>query len=127
VAAATALVLSLFPKFGAAINTVPPGVIGGAGTVLYGMIGLLGARIWLQNRVDFASPVNLIPAAVGLIAGIANFTFHIGNAPLEGIATGSIAVLVLYHGMNAISKLRGTQAEPASPAAVPGGTELEGR
>jgi xanthine/uracil permease len=31
--------------------------------VLYGMIGLLGARVWVENTVDFASPVNLFPAA----------------------------------------------------------------
>ena len=45
VAAAAALVLSLSPKFGAVVATVPQGVLGGAGTVLYGLIGVLGARI----------------------------------------------------------------------------------
>ncbi|MDR1511897.1 MAG: nitrate reductase, partial [Propionibacteriaceae bacterium] len=44
IAGLTAVALSLIPKFGAAVNTIPTGVIGGAGVVLYGMIGLLGAR-----------------------------------------------------------------------------------
>ncbi len=41
VAAIGALALSMFPKFGALIATVPAGVLGGAGTMLYGMIGIL--------------------------------------------------------------------------------------
>jgi uracil-xanthine permease len=108
VAAATALVLSLFPKFGAAIATVPDGVIGGAGVVLYGMIGLLGARIWIENKVDFASPVNLFPAAVALILGIGNVTFHLGAMELNGIAVGTVTAFALYHLMRLIARWRGT-------------------
>jgi xanthine/uracil permease len=103
-----ALLLSLLPKFGAAIATVPPGVIGGAGTVLYGMIGLLGARIWIENKVDFAAPVNLMPAAVALIAGIADFTFAIGDIQFTGIASGTIAAFALYHLMRWLGRWRGT-------------------
>ena len=47
--------LSLLPKFGAVIATIPAGVLGGAATVLYGMIGMLGVRIWVQNKVDFSA------------------------------------------------------------------------
>jgi uracil-xanthine permease len=108
VAAATALLLSLLPKFGAAISTVPPGVIGGAGTVLYGMIGLLGARIWIENKVDFSNPVNLMPAAVALIAGIADFTFSLGDVQFTGIASGTIAAFALFHGMRWLGRLRGS-------------------
>jgi uracil-xanthine permease len=108
VAAGAALVLSLFPKFGAAINTVPTGVIGGAGVVLYGMIGLLGARIWIENKVDFASPVNLFPAAAALILGIGNATFHLGSMELNGIAIGTVTAFALYHVMRWIARWRGT-------------------
>ena len=108
VAAATALVLSLFPKFGAAIGAIPPGVLGGAGVVLYGMIGLLGARIWIDNKVNFANPVNLFPAAAGLIMGIANASFAIGDMELTGIVVGTVVVFVLYHPMRWIAKIRGT-------------------
>jgi xanthine/uracil permease len=108
VAAATALGLSLIPKFGAAIATVPPGVIGGAGIVLYGMIGLLGARIWVENKVDFARPVNLFPAAAALILGIADATFQIGSVQITGIAVGTVTAFALYHAMRAIARWRGT-------------------
>ena len=36
-------------------------MLGGITLVLYGMIGLLGAKIWKENNVDFANPVNLVP------------------------------------------------------------------
>jgi xanthine/uracil permease len=108
VAAATALLLSLIPKFGEAVHTVPPGVIGGAGVVLYGMIGLLGARIWVENKVDFANPVNLFPAAAALILGIANASFKFGNVEITGIVVGTITAFALYHAMRAIAKWRGT-------------------
>ncbi|MBX9243377.1 nitrate reductase [Actinotalea ferrariae] len=127
VAAATALVLSLSPKFGAVIGTIPDGVLGGATTVLYGMIGILGARIWVQNRVDFSDPVNLTTAAVALVVGIANYTWAVGEVAFEGIALGTAAAVGIYHLMRGVARWRGTTQEPASPASVPGGTELEDR
>lgn len=119
VAAATAFLLSLSPKFGALIATIPQGVLGGAGTVLYGMIGVLGARIWVQNKVDFGNPVNLTTAAVALIIGIANFTWVAGDLTFEGIALGTFAALAIYHLMAWVARVRGTHSEPASPASMP--------
>ncbi len=129
IAAVTAIALSMMPKFGAIISTIPPGVLGGAATVLYGMIGLLGVRIWVQNKVDFSNPVNLNTAAVALIVGIANYTWvvKVGSTDLvfEGIALGSFCAILIYHVMNWISKARGTNLEAATPASAPSGTELE--
>ena len=108
VAAFGALVLGLSPKFGALINTVPQGVLGGVTTMLYGMIGILGARIWVQAKVDFSDSVNLTTAAVPLIIGIANFTWIVGDLQFGGIALGTAAALVIYHVMRAIGRWRGT-------------------
>jgi uracil-xanthine permease len=119
IAGGIAILLSFVPKFGEAIATIPAGVIGAAGTVLYGMIGLLGARIWIENKVSFTNPVNLIPAAVGLIMGIADFTFTIGDMTFGGVTVGTITALVLYHLMKAIAKARGTaqpEDAPVGPA-----------
>jgi uracil-xanthine permease len=127
VAAATAFVLSLSPKFGAVVASIPGGVLGGATTVLYGMIGILGARIWVQNKVNFSDPVNLTTAAVALVVGIANYTWVAGDVRFEGIALGTAAAIGIYHLMRAVARWRGTHDEPASPASVPAGTELEGR
>ena len=41
-------------------SATPGGVLGGITVVLYGMIGLLGAKIWMENGVDFGNPVNLV-------------------------------------------------------------------
>lgn len=126
VAALTALGLSMLPKFGEIIATIPPGVLGGAATILYGMIGMLGVRIWVQNRVDFADPVNLNTAAVAMVVAIADYTWHWGDMTFTGIALGSMAAIVVYHVMRWISKTRGTNLEQASPASAPAGADLEG-
>ncbi|SQG64848.1 xanthine/uracil permeases [Corynebacterium renale] len=96
VAALTAIALAFIPKFGALIFTIPSGVLGGATMVLYGLIGMLGIRIWQDNKVNFNNPVNLTAAAVALIAGIGNLTLSIGPVELEGIAWGSIGIIVGY-------------------------------
>lgn len=125
VAAFTALALSMLPKFGAMISTIPAGVLGGAATVLYGMIGMLGVRIWVQNRVDFADPVNLNTAAVAMIVAIANYTWTPFGMEFGGIALGSAAAIGVYHLMRWVSKLRGTNLEAATPASAPAGADLE--
>ena len=54
IAGFVAICLAFFPKFGALIATIPMGVAAGAGIILYGMIGIMGARIWVNNKVDFS-------------------------------------------------------------------------
>ncbi|UWX97199.1 NCS2 family nucleobase:cation symporter [Arthrobacter zhaoxinii] len=111
VAGIVAILLSLFPKFGAMIATVPGGVLGGAGVVLYGMIGILGVRIWVDNRVNFSNPINLSTAGLGLIIAIANFTWIAAGLEFGGIALGTGATLIAYHGMQAIARWRGTDPD----------------
>lgn len=96
VAAFTAIALAFIPKFGALIFTIPTGVLGGATLVLYGLIGMLGIRIWQDNNVNFNNPVNLTAAAVALIAGIGNLTLTIFGVELQGIAWGSAGIIVVY-------------------------------
>ena len=103
-----ALLLSLCPKFGAIINTIPAGVLGGVTTLLYGMIGMMGVRIWVDNHVNFDKSLNVMTAAIVMIIGIADFTFAIQGVQFNGIAIGTIAVLVAYHGLKAIGKATGT-------------------
>jgi len=101
VAGAVAILLGLCPKFGAVVNATPGGVLGGITVVLYGMIGLVGAKIWVENHVDFGDPVNLVGLSAGLIIGIGNVTLKItDDFSLTGIALGTILVLVFYHLVN---------------------------
>ena len=98
VAAAVAILLGLCPKFGAVVNATPGGVLGGITIVLYGMIGLVGAKIWVENRVDFGDPINLVGLSAGIIAGIGGVTLQItDDFELSGIALGTILVIVFYH------------------------------
>ena len=110
-AAAFAFILSLCPKFGAIVNSIPAGVLGGVTTLLYGMIGMIGVRIWVENKVNFDKPVNIMIAAIVMIIGIANFQFAISGIQFNGIAIGTVVVLVVYHVMKAIGKLTGTIAK----------------
>ncbi|WP_067803270.1 uracil-xanthine permease family protein [Actinomadura formosensis] len=105
VAAIVAILFGLCPKFGALVAATPGGVLGGITVVLYGMIGLLGAKIWIENRVDFADPVNLVPVAAAIILAIGNVTLQItDDFPLQGIALGTIAVLLGYHVLNVLRR-----------------------
>ena len=109
------MLLSLSPKFGELIATVPRGVLGGAGTALYGMIGLLGMKIWIENRVDLGNPINLMTGAVALIIGIADYTWTIGDIQLAGIALGTAAALIGFHGMRALNRATGAVPDPLTP------------
>jgi len=98
VAGVVAILLGLCPKFGAIVSATPGGVLGGITVVLYGMIGLVGAKIWVENGVDFGNPVNMVGLAGGLIAGIGGVTLKFSdNFSLGGIALGTIMVIVFFH------------------------------
>ncbi|MEJ7831413.1 MAG: solute carrier family 23 protein [Nocardioides sp.] len=101
VAAVVAILLGLVPKFGQVVNATPPAVLGGITLVLYGMIGLLGAKIWRENNVDFGKAVNLVPVAAGLIMGIGLGTDRFfpvtDDFQLGGIAIGTLIIVIGYH------------------------------
>jgi xanthine/uracil permease len=104
VAAIVAILFGLCPKFGAIVSATPGGVLGGITVVLYGMIGLLGAKIWIENRINFANPVNLVPVAAGIIIAIGNTSLKFSkNFELSGIALGTIVTLIGYHLARAIA------------------------
>ncbi|CAN5148886.1 solute carrier family 23 protein [soil metagenome] len=98
VAALVAIVFGLCPKFGALIAATPGGVLGGITVVLYGMIGLLGAKIWRENNVDFANPINLVPLAAGVVIAIGNVNLQVtDDFSLQGISLGTIVAVVGWH------------------------------
>jgi uracil-xanthine permease len=115
IAAGFTIALALLPKFGAIISAIPVGVLGGAVTVLFGLIAVLGARIWVQARVDFRDPVNLTTAAVALIVGAGDYTLHWGDYTFAGIALGTLAAVVTYQVLRPLS-VRSARPAPRVPA-----------
>jgi putative pyrimidine permease RutG len=95
-AAVIALVLGFSPKFGAVIQTIPGPVLGGVSIVVFGLIAVTGARIWVVNKVDFSDNRNLIVAAVTLVLGAGDFSLKLGGFALGGIGTATFGAIILY-------------------------------
>ncbi len=99
-----AVLLSLSPKFGAVLSATPTGALGGAGVALFGMIGLLGARIWIEAKVDFSNPINLIVCASALIIGISDISWTSGDFTFNGIINASVLAIVGYRILHSIRR-----------------------
>lgn len=88
--------LGFSPKFGALILSIPGLVIGGLSIVLFGLIAAMAGRIWVENKVDFSSPANLITVAVALTAGAGDLTLKFGAFTIGGIGTATFGAIILY-------------------------------
>ncbi|MDX6310943.1 MAG: hypothetical protein QOF44_407 [Streptomyces sp.] len=118
-AAGFALLFGLCPKFGAIVAAVPGAVLGGITVILYGMIGLLGAQIWVHNRVDLRNPLNLVPVAAGVVIGVGGVSLDISdNFQLSGIALGTVVVLAGYHLLRAAAPPYLKPQEPPRPGSA---------
>ena len=95
VAAVTAIILSLIPKFNAIINTIPGPVIGGISILLFGMISSIGIRNMIDARVNMDDPRPLIITAAMLVLGVGEAAFVVGEVTLSGLALAAIVGIVL--------------------------------
>jgi putative pyrimidine permease RutG len=96
VAALIAILLGFSPKFGALIQTIPLAVMGGVSIVVFGLIAVAGAKIWVENKVDFGDNANLIVAAVTLILGTGDYTLKFGAFTMGGIGTATFGAILLH-------------------------------
>ncbi|MFB7560583.1 uracil-xanthine permease family protein [Streptomyces brevispora] len=120
-AAGFAILFGLCPKFGAVVAAIPGGVLGGITVILYGMIGLLGAQIWVRSRVDLSNPLHLVPVAAGLIIGIGNVSLSLtDNFQLSGIALGTLIVVIGYHALRIMAPAHLTHEPPLLDPENPG-------
>jgi putative pyrimidine permease RutG len=99
-AAIIAIVLGFSPKFGAVIQAIPLPVMGGVSIVVFGLIAVAGAKIWVDNKVDFSQNKNLIVAAITLVLGTGDFTLKFGGFALGGIGTATFGAILLYALLN---------------------------
>jgi len=96
VAAILAVLLGFSPKFGALIQAIPLPVMGGVSIVVFGLIAIAGAKIWVDNKVDFSDTKNLIVAAITLILGTGEFTLKFGDFALGGIGCATFGAIIMY-------------------------------
>ena len=111
VAGLIAVLLGFSPKFGALIQAIPLPVMGGVSIVVFGLIAVAGAKIWVDNKVDFSDNKNLLVAAITLVLGTGDFTLKFGQFALGGIGTATFGAILLY----ALLNLKPRQ--PAAPQA----------
>jgi len=100
VAGLMAVVLGFSPKFGALIQAIPLPVMGGVSIVVFGLIAVAGAKIWVDNKVDFSDNKNLLVAAITLILGTGDYTLKFGAFALGGIGTATFGAILLYALLN---------------------------
>src|SRR5712692_3697248 len=103
VAAVFAILLGFIPIFGALVRSIPVSVQGGIEIYLFGLIAVIGGKIWVDAKVDFSKRANLAVAAIPLIiaAGIPAtqaIPIHLGSLTLtfNNLGLGALSAIVLY-------------------------------
>ncbi|NGM81904.1 uracil permease [Paenibacillus sp. 7124] len=94
-AAVIAILLSFSGTFSSIIANIPLPVMGGVSLLLFGVIAASGLRIFVEQKVDFSKPTNMILATLVLVVGISGTTLTVGGVQLKGMALATIVGMVL--------------------------------
>lgn len=94
-AAIIAILLSFSGTFSSIISNIPQPVMGGVSLLLFGVIAASGLRIFVEQKVDFAKPTNMILASIVLVVGISGTTLTFWGVQLKGMALATITGMVL--------------------------------
>ncbi len=115
-AALIAVLLGLCPKFGALIRSIPSPVLGGVTLILYGLIALMGVKIWMDARVDFSDHRNMVVAGASLIAatGLGVKGVTIAGTNIAGIALGTVLALAINLAFRIAPGARAAEGAPAT-------------
>src|SRR6266852_5882424 len=123
VAAIFAILLGFIPIFGALVRSIPVSVQGGIEMYLFGLIAVIGGKIWVDAKVDFSKRANLAVAAIPLIiaAGIPAtqaIPIHLGSLTLtfNNLGLGALSAIVLYQLLRP-GHVRDQEKEPAEVVA----------
>ncbi len=106
IAAVFAIVLSIIPKFGAIISTIPVPVVGGISILLFGMISSVGIKTMVDNRVNLHEPKILIVSAAMLVLGLGGAEFVFWRINLSGLGLAAIVGIIL----NAILSVKSSKS-----------------
>ncbi|MBP1177820.1 MULTISPECIES: uracil permease [unclassified Paenibacillus] len=94
-AAVIAILLSFSGTFSAIVSNIPAPVMGGVSLLLFGVIAASGLRIFVEQKVDFAKPTNMLLATIVLVVGISGTTLTWGAVTLKGMALATIIGIIL--------------------------------
>ncbi|GHV70136.1 uracil permease [Spirochaetia bacterium] len=99
-AAVVAVILSMFRKFGALIQTIPTPVMGGISMLLFGIIASSGLRTIVESGVDYKDKRNLTISSVIFVIGIGGgkLAFDITKDlrfELAGVALATVVGIIL--------------------------------
>jgi len=56
----------------------------------------MAGRIWVENKVDFSNPRNLITVGAALTAGAGDLTLKFGDFTMGGIGTATFGAMLLH-------------------------------
>lgn len=91
------MIISFFGNLSALVFSIPTAVIGGVSIYLFGVIGVQGVAIMVNNRVDMFDTKNLAVISTILTIGIGgNFAFEGGLIPIFGAKLPSIATAAIF-------------------------------
>ena len=127
VAALFAILLGFIPIFGALVRSIPVSVQGGIEIYLFGLIAVIGGKIWVDAKVDFSKRANLAVAAIPLViaAGISATTpipIHLFGLTLvfNNLGLGALSAIVLYQLLRP-GHITDKESEPAEVVGEPPG------
>lgn len=95
-AGAIAMALAFVGKLAALVQTLPAFVTGGLAIYLFGVIGVQGVALMMEERVNLFDPAELAVAATILVIGIGGNQFADGILPIFGMKLPAIATAAVF-------------------------------
>jgi uracil permease len=94
-AAVLSIICAFIGPLCALIQSIPSAVIGGISFLLYGMIGVSGLRILIDEHVDYGNTINMILTSVVFVTGLSGITVTLGNISLSGMVLAALTGMLL--------------------------------
>lgn len=114
-AAILSVICSFIGPLCALIQSIPGPVIGGISFLLYGMIGVSGLRILIDEKVDYSNSVNMILTSVVFVTGLSGITLTLGDITLSGMVLAALVGMGLSLMVFIFSKLHLLNESSAEP------------
>lgn len=120
-AAVLSILCSFIGPLCALIQSIPNPVIGGISFLLYGMIGVSGLRILIDEKVDYSDSINMALTSVVFVVGLSGIVIHLGSISLSGMVLAAITgtgMSLLFYIFDKLHLLNKYAQEPKDEFAV---------